>query len=262
MQNVSASEEKWWLQQDELVFELSSTNINLINYGASRKHCVVVHIISKCVRKVFTIDTILVKSYVFGEPVLSAHTIFDYHPAIFESYSKFRWRFVFFHHTFHFRILPYTCGSRALFTVSRQQHFRFSSFRALSCDPSHISHPYHSLPYQSTAIPLLFVLPHPSLYPVLKFFPPRLQLSFLCFTTSPTPCSSSFFTRLLLLFCVLPVLHCATIPSLVDSSSSFSSVLSVLQALFHQLFLSFVCSPTFCSSSLHCPYFAHIASLF
>ena len=161
MQNVSASEEKWWLQQDELVFELSSTNINLINYGASRKHCVVVHIISKCVRKVFTIDTILVKSYVFGEPVLSAHTIFDYHPAIFESYSKFRWRFVFFHHTFHFRILPYTCGSRALFTVSRQQHFVFLvSVHSAAIPPTSPTHTIH--------------------------FPTSLQL-FLSFFCSPSP---------------------------------------------------------------------------
>ena len=116
--------------------------------------------------------------YVFGEPVLSAHTIFDYHPAIFESYSKFREDLYFFHHTFHFRILTYTCGSRALFTVSRQQHFVFLvSVHSAAIPPTHTIH-----------------------------FPTSLQLflSFLCsLSPFPLPCAevpSSQTTALLSVF--------------------------------------------------------------
>lgn len=175
---------------------------------------------------------------------------------IIESYSKFRWRFVFFHHTFHFRILPYTCGSRALFTVSRQQHFVFLvSVHSAAIPPTSPTHTIHSLPVYSYSSPFS-VLPHPSLTLCWSSFLPDYS-SPLCFTTSPTPCSSSFFTRLLLLFCVLPVLHCATtaLPLFLVFSLSYKP-------------FSISCSSPLCVlplsvvPSLHCPYFAHVASLF
>ena len=202
--------------------------------------------------------------YVFSELVLSAYTIFDYHPAIFESYSNLREDLYFFPTTFHFRILSYTLWVESP-VHGVQTTLRFSSFHALSCDPSHISHSYPvpSLP----RLQLFSFFCSPSPFPLTlcwSSFPPRLQLSFLCFTVSPTPCSSSFFTRLLLFCFVFSLSYIVlTIPSLVDSSSSFSSVLS---ALFYQLFLSFMCFSHFLLPavvpSLHCPCFAHVTSLF
>ena len=42
--------------------KMLSTNINSVKYGASRKLCVAMHILSVIVYIVFTIDTIFVKS--------------------------------------------------------------------------------------------------------------------------------------------------------------------------------------------------------
>lgn len=137
--------------------------------------------------------------YVFGEPVLSAYTIFDYHPAIFESYSNLREDLYFFPTTFHFRILSYTLWVESPVHGVQTTTLRFSSFHALSCDPSHISHSYQSLLYQDYSYSPFSVLPHPSLLPCA-------EVPFLPDYSSPS--------------CVLPYLPLlVVVPSLPDCCS-------------------------------------------
>ena len=122
---------------------LSSTNINSVKYGASRKLRGRA-ILSKIAYIKFIIDAILVKSCMSSVNQCCLHTQYLtttlLYLNIFESYSNLREDLYFFPTTFHFRILSYTLWVESPVHGVQTTTLRFSSFHALSCDPSHISH--------------------------------------------------------------------------------------------------------------------------
>jgi len=150
--------------------KISSTNINSVKYGASRKLRGRA-ILSKIAYIKFIIDAILVKSCMSSVNQCCLHTQYLTTTLLYlsESYSNLREDLYFFPTTFHFRILSYTLWvARALFMVSRQHFVFLVSMHSAAIPPTS---PTHTSPFstKTTAILLfLFSLTLPS-YPVLKF---------------------------------------------------------------------------------------------
>ena len=201
--------------------------------------------------------------YVFSEPVL--HTQYLTTTLLYLNWIQILEKICIFSPHISFQDLAiYLWVKSPVHGVLTTLHF--SSFRALSCDPSHISHSYQSLLYQTTAISLLFLfslsltLPsypacavkflsspdYNSPYCVLPYLPLLVVVpsspdccSFVLCSPSPTSCYNPYSSRQLFLF-----FQCSLSPT--------SPFLSVIPLLCCVLPLSTPCCSSFSALSMFC----------